>query len=179
MGETTAAKRERQRRYYEAHREKINERNRRYDQANPAGMRERSRRYRASNAEAVKERDARYRAANPEAVKERSRQYRTSLRAAVFDHYGWACTCCGSTQRPTIDHKNGNGRQHRAELFGDDRNASTSMYKWIIANGFPADLQTLCRPCNTSKRDRPHCQINHQRSRPPEKTLVQPPAAPE
>jgi len=182
MGETTGKDRERNHRYYLANREKIKERNRRYAQSHPESSRERSWRYRAahpeaireqsaqyraSNREAVNESSARYRASNREKIKESSRRYRTSLRTAVFDHYGWTCACCGSKRQPTIDHVNGNGGQHREELFGEGRGARADrFYVWLRANGFPGGFQTLCLPCNSSKAGRPHCRLNHQKVTP-------------
>ncbi len=98
-------------------------------------------------------------------MKESSRRYRASLRVAVFDHYGWACACCGSTKRPTIDHVNGDGREHRRELFGSNQGGNTfNLYRWLIASGFPGGFQTLCSSCNASKRDHDHCRLNHQES---------------
>jgi len=167
MGEITDKDRDRQHRYYLANREKVTERNRRYAQSHPESGRERSRRYRAAHAEAVRDQAAQYRASNPEVVKDSSRRWRASLRGAVFDHYGWACACCGSKRQPTIDHINGNGGHHREELFDDGRAGNGDrFYGWLRANGFPDGFQTLCRPCNTSKADRPHCRLNHQETSP-------------
>lgn len=84
------------------------------------------------------------------------RRYITAYKAPVFDHYGWSCACCGTTDDPTIDHVNGDGREHRAEVGG-----SQAVYRWLIANGFPEGFQTLCFPCNDSKRDGSHCRRWH------------------
>jgi hypothetical protein len=149
MGETTARKRRYDSQYYMANREKIAVQQRRYARANPEKSRERSRRYAQ---------------AHPDAAKASSRRYRAALRAAVFDHYGWSCTCCGSRRQPTVDHRNGNGGRHRTELFGGHQGGSTTrFYRWLKNNGFPDDFQTLCLTCNTSKGDRPRCLINHQK----------------
>ncbi len=180
MSETMAAARERSRRYYQANREAIRERERQRYAANPEPPRERARQYREANLESVREkqrqyghahpdgrreRSRRWKAANQDAVKESSRRYRASLRVAVFDHYGWACACCGSTKRPTIDHVNGDGREHRRELFGSNQGGNTfNLYRWLIASGFPGGFQTLCSSCNASKRDHDHCRLNHQES---------------
>jgi excisionase family DNA binding protein len=74
-------------------------------------------------------------------------------RIAVFDHYGWRCACCGSTEQLTIDHLNGDGRLHRAKIG----HGSSHLYRWLTANGFPEGFQTMCRPCNLSKRDGDRC----------------------
>lgn len=96
----------------------------------------------------------RYRAAHPGNVPQRG--YYARCRKAVFDHYGWACACCGSTDRPTIDHVNGDGREHRAA----DPNAS-KLYRWLVLHGFPAGFQTLCMPCNNSKHGGLRCRLDH------------------
>ncbi len=180
MGESTAAERERARRWYAENRERASERARQRYAANRETIKERCRKYHAANLEAVKERQRRYnqehpegqrtrsrrwKAANQDAVKGSGRRYRASLRTAVFDHYGWTCTCCGSADRPTIDHVNGDGKQHRQEMFGSNRGGSTfNLYRWLITSSFPDGFQTLCWPCNVSKRDYPHCRLNHQES---------------
>jgi hypothetical protein len=81
-------------------------------------------------------------------------------RSAVFDHYGWACACCDSTEDPTIDHVGGDGNSHRRELFGYVKKTGR-IYGWLIREGFPAGFATLCRPCNSSKANRDRCYINH------------------
>lgn len=160
MGETTARKRKYDSRYYQANREKIAVQQRRYAQANPEKSRERSRRYAQ---------------ANPETVRASNRRYRASLRIAVFDHYGWACACCGSTHQPTIDHKNGDGSQHRSGLFSDNRSANTSrLYRWLKNNGFPDDFQTLCLTCNASKGARPRCPVDHREQKGPMTAILRP-----
>lgn len=73
---------------------------------------------------------------------------------AVFDHYGRKCQCCGSYEVPTIDHIDGGGKEHRAEIGG-------LLYKWLVENDFPEGYQTLCRRCNSSKADTPGCRIDH------------------
>jgi hypothetical protein len=79
------------------------------------------------------------------------------LREAVFGHYGRACTCCESTEQLTIDHVDGSGGKHRAELFGRPRQAGYRFYAWLDANGFPDGFQTLCMPCNQSKGKGERC----------------------
>ena len=71
---------------------------------------------------------------------------RQELKKDVFNHYGWVCKCCGE-DNPfflTIDHINNDGAEHR-------RNIKKTLYKWIIENNFPNDLQTLCMNCNWAK----------------------------
>ena len=66
--------------------------------------------------------------------------------AAVFDHYGHMCKCCGETIRQflTIDHINNDGAEHRKSITSD-------LYTWLIKNNFPDTFQTLCHNCNTGK----------------------------
>lgn len=103
-----------------------------------------------------------YREEHRDIIAAQERERRASIRAQVFAHYGDACACCGTAERLTIDHVNGDGAQHRLELFGDPQGASaTQFYFWLIQNGFPAGFQVLCRPCNISKRRGERCRINH------------------
>lgn len=93
------------------------------------------------------------------------RDLRARRRERVLDHYGRACACCGSTDDPTIDHANGDGQQHMAESFGSTT-ASSSFYAWLIASGFPEGFQTLCRPCNSSKKRFRDCLLHRKAPRP-------------
>lgn len=43
-----------------------------------------------------------------------------------------------------IDHIDGGGNKHRAEIKGD-------FYRWLIDNNFPPGFQTLCHNCNMAK----------------------------
>ena len=84
----------------------------------------------------------------------RQAQRRVERRKQVFDHYGWSCACCGSTEHLAIDHVNGDGLRHRKEVPAE------RLYAWLIKNGFPADFQTLCKPCNSSKRQGRDCLLH-------------------
>ncbi len=103
----------------------------------------------------------REREAYPERVAAGVRRSKAALRKAVLDHYGRACQCCGSADRLTIDHVNGDGGQHRAAI-GD---GSATLYRWLIRNGFPDGFQTLCVPCNTSKHTQARCRLDHSERR--------------
>lgn len=83
-----------------------------------------------------------------------------AIREAVFAHYGRVCVCCGTDQMLGIDHVNGDGAEHRQELFGSNGNAQ-GMYRWLIANNFPGGFQVMCRACNSSKRSGPVCRLDH------------------
>jgi hypothetical protein len=91
------------------------------------------------------------------------RRVRSRHRDQVLDHYGRVCNCpdCGATDNLTIDHVNGDGAAHRAELFGHSRGSGYGFYRWLIAQGFPDGFQVLCNSCNDSKADGAACRINH------------------
>ena len=99
---------------------------------------------------------------DPEARRASGRAWRESVRARVFGHYGSTCACCGTAERLSIDHVNGDGKQHREEVLGEGRAwDSYAFYRWLIRNGFPDGLQTLCFPCNQSKGTRERCRLDH------------------
>jgi len=118
------------------------------------------RRYQA-NREAKLEHQRGYYRANTQAVQDYQRRYRENNRDIVFGHYGRSCTCCGSSENLTIDHVNGDGAQHRRELYGDPQRGTTRFYRWLIRNGFPDGFQTLCHRCNSSKRSTAACRLDH------------------
>ena len=105
------------------------------------------------------------READPEGFRayraQKKREYHDRLRQKIFAHYGEQCACCGSDDRPTIDHKAGDGGDHRMKMFGRRTGNSGGTYRWLIRNGFPEGFQTLCSPCNNSKQNGPACRINH------------------
>jgi hypothetical protein len=86
--------------------------------------------------------------------------YRRVEQSAVFGHYGQLCACCGTAYWLTIDHIDGNSQQHHAEIGGRQK-----LYRWLIANGFPPGFQTLCAPCNSSKRSGNRCRLDHRAGR--------------
>ena len=76
------------------------------------------------------------------------REYRKRDREIVFNHYGNKCSCpqCPETNPLffTIDHKNNDGYTYPKAL-------RQNLYRWIIQNNFPTDLQILCYNCNCGK----------------------------
>ncbi len=86
-------------------------------------------------------------AKRPELVKSRNDSWHQATRIKVFNHYGWACACCGESRRQflTIDHVNGGGRAHQRQP------GATHLYGWLVKNKFPEGFQTLCYNCNCSK----------------------------
>jgi hypothetical protein len=108
--------------------------------------------YRAKARAAVKKAQQAQRERDLEGVREyhrvKSAEYRERVRAKIFDHYGWTCACCGSTDRITLDHINEDGREHRQRL---GTGVSTTVYEDVIRQGLPDTFQTLCHPCNFQK----------------------------
>lgn len=134
------------------------ERARRHLKENPAA-RERQREYQRNHPESQRAAERRYQEANREKITMRLAGKRQAARDVVFDHYGRACACCGSTENLSIDHVNGDGDAHRTRLriyTGSDT------YRWLIKNGFPEGFQTLCLPCNASKKCGQQCRLDHQ-----------------
>lgn len=85
---------------------------------------------------------------------EKNRERYRKLRILVLDHYGNKCACCGETIKEflTIDHINGNGKDHR-KITGVGEN----FYRWITKNNYPKDLQILCYNCNIAKMHYGQC----------------------
>ena len=152
--------RQRDRSYYAANREVALEHKRQYRMANPDVEREQDRQYYQANRETLRLKASRYRIDNQDAVRERLLERKIRLAKQVFGHYGMACACCSTTEKLTIDHINGNGGEHRREVFGHQA-GGTKFYAWLVANDFPVGYQTLCRPCNQSKGRGEHCRLDH------------------
>jgi 5-methylcytosine-specific restriction endonuclease McrA len=117
------------------------------------------RQYRADHAEEMREYWRDYRAKNAEAVRAGNNARHAALRAEALAHYGTECACCGSTDRLELDHVNGDGAEHRAEVGGK----GNAFLYWLKRNGFPNDkypLQTLCNACNRSKSTGTQCKLH-------------------
>jgi len=116
----------------------------------------------ATGGRAQREYVARRRKADPEAARAQRRADYQRYRAKVFDHYGWRCACCGSEDNLTVDHINGDGTQHRKELYGLTHHGFSWQFSlWLIRNNFPPGFQTLCGACNRSKAGTSRCWILH------------------
>jgi ferric-dicitrate binding protein FerR (iron transport regulator) len=150
------------RRWRAANPEAAREANRGRYSANSEAHREANRRWRAANPEAHREANRRWYSANSETAREAmrkdARRRHAGNREAVLDHYGRACVCCGSTEKLTIDHVNGDGAEHREQIG----HGSTVLYRWLVASGFPEGFRVMCMPCNASKRDGTRCRLDHQ-----------------
>jgi hypothetical protein len=115
------------------------------------------RQYDAKHRAEARERMRQWRAANPDKKRAQVRRQYERVCNAVLDHYGNVCACCGTSERLSIDHVNGDGRKHRAR-YG---RGPEELYRWIIRHGFPPGFQTLCVSCNLSKATGPRCRIDH------------------
>lgn len=77
------------------------------------------------------------------------------LKVEVFNRYGGCrCACCGETIMVflTIDHIDGGGNKHRAELDGRIGGGSGQrFYAWLKRHNFPPGYQVLCFNCNFAK----------------------------
>ena len=99
----------------------------------------------------TKERSARYKERNPDRVISKAKKHRLKWRSLVFEHYGLECKMCGSKDydKLVLDHINEDGKEERKKLgftWG-----GFMYYKWVVKNGYPAYLQTLCKHCNEIK----------------------------
>jgi len=91
------------------------------------------------------ERTRKWKLANPEKVIAQ----RLRGRQRVLDAYGGQCVCCGETDEAFlgIDHINGGGNRHRAEIGG----GGNGLYLWLGRHGYPAGFQVFCHNCNQAK----------------------------
>ncbi len=60
------------------------------------------------------------------------------------------CQCPNCTETEikflSIDHINGHGNEHKRQIGGSDK-----LYRWLIKNNFPEGFQILCYNCNLGK----------------------------
>lgn len=93
----------------------------------------------------------RQRAADPTFKAREAAQTRENyrrLRIRLFAGYGGACSCCGEREHDflELDHVNGGGKRHYASK------APVSIYREIIAAGFPPEYRVLCANCNRGRQ---------------------------
>ncbi|KKM23300.1 hypothetical protein LCGC14_1616610 [marine sediment metagenome] len=124
-------KKERNRKWREAHKEHIREYNIRYNESHQEQNRAYSYPY------------------DPEKKKKEHEKYNLALRQEVLTHYGdgkLACVICGENKLLclTIDHINGGGNKHRKAL---GLRAGMEFYRWLRKQGYPLGFRTLCRNC--------------------------------
>ncbi len=107
-------------------------------------------------------RQQKYYAANSTIIKKqaksRNKPYRDKLRDDALQAYGDACACCGECTKEslTIDHKNGDGAQHRRSL-GIKGGGGTTFYLWLRDNNYPSGFRVLCYNRNSSRGAYGYC----------------------
>lgn len=92
-------------------------------------------------------------------LREGKHKWYQQLKGEVFEKYGGpVCACCGVTHIEflSIDHSEGNGAAHRAEVNGDPRNGK-NLYVWLRKNNFPPGFRVLCMNCNFSLGHHGYC----------------------
>lgn len=110
-----------------------------------------SRGYRINNREKSREADRTYQRENREIYQASQRRRNREAKMLCLRHYGGddpACKCCGE-QLPEflcLDHKDGGGNKHRAEI----KQAGSGLYHWVKKNNFPPIFRVLCHNCNFS-----------------------------
>lgn len=78
-----------------------------------------------------------------------ARERYSSLRKAVWEHYGAQCSWCGEDDSNVLemDHINNDGKEHRKRI-GE---GASALYAFVVRNHFPDGFQLLCTNCNTAK----------------------------
>jgi hypothetical protein len=99
----------------------------------------------AAHYVAERERVSKWQRANPEKTRDYARNQRARRRQLLLNHYGGRCACCGEShwQFLAIDHINGGGTKHRAEIGKGE-----AFFKWLIREGLPEGFRCLCHNCN-------------------------------
>ena len=81
---------------------------------------------------------------------------------AMLHHYGPYCRCCRdkNIDNLCVDHPDGKGAKHRAQLAGNGTRGGYKVYADIIRRGFPKGFSVLCRTCNSSKGTGKYCKVH-------------------
>lgn len=84
-----------------------------------------------------------------ERAKELMKVRGAELRDQVYKGYGGKCKCCGEDNPLflTLDHVANDGASTRKS----QGSAGANMYRWVIKNSFPPNLQLYCMNCNFGK----------------------------
>lgn len=93
-----------------------------------------------------------WRSENAEYIRQSRHEKWVALRTKVLSHYGGnppKCACCGESEPSflTLDHINGDGKEHRSKVGSGHR-----IYYLAEKLGWPIGLQILCWNCNMTKR---------------------------
>ena len=90
-----------------------------------------------------------WRRGNKEKVLATKQKYHAKLKFDVISHYGGKnpkCKCCNEKNLAflTIDHINGNGKEHRKQI-------RKMIYSWLKLQNYPKGFQVLCFNCNCGR----------------------------
>lgn len=72
--------------------------------------------------------------------------FQLRLRLSLIHRYGGQCVCCNESREEFlgIDHVNGGGSRHRAEIH----KSGNTFYGWLRKNGDLESFRVLCHNCN-------------------------------
>lgn len=120
-----------------------------------------SRKYYQKNKKKIREFYKEWYAKNGEAFRKRIREHQKVVKLIVIKHYSNdknCCACCSENRIEflTIDHKKGDGNEHRK------KHKSNHIYEWLIKNGFPKEFRVLCMNCNFSLGKYGYCPHLHE-----------------
>lgn len=81
------------------------------------------------------------------------KEWRNQLKIETFTHFGIKCEVCGETDLDllTLAHINGDGREHRNELYGNHKSSGHKLYSALRQLDWDTgkyDIQVLCRSCH-------------------------------
>lgn len=98
------------------------------------------------NCHANYQKEYRSRPENKDRFNRDATKRRRQRRKDVIDKYGGKCVCCGESQYEflSIDHVNGNGKNHRENL-------RHNLISWLRNNEVSEEFQILCHNCNQAK----------------------------
>src|SRR5271166_4978915 len=101
------------------------------------------------------DRKKKWRASHPEqrkaSYRRTAKRHQDKLKKQIYDHYGFACACCGETEEffLTIGHIGGWGAAHRKALGAKTPGGKTlCVWRDIVKRGFPDDIRIECANCN-------------------------------
>lgn len=134
------------REYYTKHRDKLIVRAATWRKANPESRKEICRRWAKKNPEKLKAKAKRKYWSDPEKHRALASKNRRKLWLECLTAYGGRCACCAESQEVflTIEHKNRDGKAHRAAV-GHSR---PQIIRDLRKRGWPDDCEILCFNCN-------------------------------
>lgn len=120
------------------------------------------------------ERYKKWREDNPEQFHKKQKESNISVRCEALKYYSYteipSCRCCGETNYDflQIDHKNGDGADHRREIGMAqgvldaegrvEQNVQVGNFPyWLKKNNWPEGFQILCVNCNKNKGTQKYC----------------------